>query len=82
MRYRVTLLEGDGIGPEVTSAMRRVLDAAGAPIDWEVMPAGESAAKNHGVRCRTRRSSRSGRTGSGSRARSARPKAAATARRT
>ncbi len=48
MRYRVTLLEGDGIGPEVTTAMRRVLDAAGAPIEWEVMPAGESAAKNHG----------------------------------
>ena len=48
MRYRVTLLEGDGIGPEVTTAMRRVLDAAGAPIDWEIMPAGESAAKNHG----------------------------------
>ena len=48
MRYRVTLLEGDGIGPEVTTAMRRVLEAAGAPIEWEVMPAGESAAKNHG----------------------------------
>ncbi len=40
MRYRVTLIEGDGIGPEVTSATCRILDAAGAPIEWEKVPAG------------------------------------------
>lgn len=39
-RKRVTLIEGDGIGPEVTTAVRRVLDAAGAPIAWEVREAG------------------------------------------
>jgi isocitrate dehydrogenase len=39
-RKRVTLIEGDGIGPEVTGAARRVLDAAGAPIAWEVREAG------------------------------------------
>jgi isocitrate dehydrogenase len=41
-RKRVTLIEGDGIGPEVTRAVRRILDAAGANIAWEVRPAGAS----------------------------------------
>jgi isocitrate dehydrogenase (NAD+) len=40
MRYRVTLIEGDGIGPEVTAATAEVLEAAGAPIEWEKMPGG------------------------------------------
>lgn len=43
MRYRVTLIEGDGIGPEVTGATCRVLEAAGAQIDWERVPAGLAA---------------------------------------
>ena len=45
MRYRVTLIEGDGIGPEVTGATCQVLEAAGAPIDWERVPAGLAAFK-------------------------------------
>lgn len=48
MRYTVTLLPGDGIGPEVTSATREVLAAAGAPIDWEVAPAGGDAMEQYG----------------------------------
>lgn len=36
----VTLIEGDGIGPEVTHAARRVVEASGAPITWEVCLAG------------------------------------------
>lgn len=48
MRYRVSLLEGDGIGPEVTAAVVRILDAAGAPIDWERCPAGAAAMEAHG----------------------------------
>ena len=40
MKYRVTLIEGDGIGPEVTRATCRVLEAAGAPVEWERVPAG------------------------------------------
>jgi isocitrate dehydrogenase (NAD+) len=40
MKYRVTLIEGDGIGPEVTGATCRILEAAGAPIEWEPVPAG------------------------------------------
>lgn len=43
MTYRVTLLEGDGIGPEVTGAVCRILEAAGAPVEWEKMPAGLGA---------------------------------------
>ena len=35
MRHKVTLLPGEGIGPEVSAATRKVVDAAGAQIDWE-----------------------------------------------
>ena len=48
MRYSVTLIEGDGIGPEVTGATCRILDAAGAPIEWEKVPAGAGAFETHG----------------------------------
>jgi isocitrate dehydrogenase len=39
-RIPVTLVPGDGIGPEVTTAARRIVEAAGAPIDWEERSAG------------------------------------------
>ncbi len=39
-KKRVTLIHGDGIGPEVTAATRRILEAADAPIVWEVREAG------------------------------------------
>ncbi len=41
-RYRVTVLPGDGIGPEVVASARAVLEAAGAPIDWEEVQAGRA----------------------------------------
>jgi isocitrate dehydrogenase len=44
-KKRVTLIPGDGIGPEVTAATRRVLDAAGAQIAWEVHLAGAETFK-------------------------------------
>ncbi len=34
-RHRVTLIPGEGIGPEVASATRRILEATGVQIDWE-----------------------------------------------
>ncbi|MBM4392061.1 MAG: isocitrate/isopropylmalate dehydrogenase family protein [Deltaproteobacteria bacterium] len=49
MRYRVTLIEGDGIGPEVTGATCRILEAARAPIDWDPAPAGGVAMEKFGV---------------------------------
>jgi isocitrate/isopropylmalate dehydrogenase len=33
-RHQAVLIPGDGIGPEVTAAVRRILDAVAAPIDW------------------------------------------------
>jgi isocitrate dehydrogenase (NAD+) len=39
MPAKVTLIPGDGIGPEVTQSTLRLLEAAGAKIDWLVMPA-------------------------------------------
>lgn len=39
MTAKVTLIPGDGIGPEVTKATLRLLDSAGAQIDWVEMPA-------------------------------------------
>ncbi len=41
--HRAVLIPGDGIGPEVTRAVQRVLEAAGAPMEWEVRHAGLSA---------------------------------------
>ena len=49
MSYKVTLLPGDGIGPEVTSAMRRCVEAAGVKIDWEEEPVGEFAIQQYGT---------------------------------
>ena len=48
MRHRATLIEGDGIGPEVTGATCRILEAAGARVEWERAEAGEAAWKQHG----------------------------------
>jgi isocitrate dehydrogenase (NAD+) len=45
----VTLIEGDGIGPEVAAATRRVLDATGAGIEWEVHEAGAEAIEKFGT---------------------------------
>jgi isocitrate dehydrogenase (NAD+) len=45
----VSLIPGDGTGPELTSAMRRVIDASGAKLNWEIVDAGEDAAAKHGT---------------------------------
>ncbi len=42
-RYEVVLIEGDGIGPEITAAVKRVLAAAGAGLDWVERKAGIAA---------------------------------------
>ncbi|MFN8061169.1 MAG: isocitrate dehydrogenase (NAD(+)) [Vicinamibacterales bacterium] len=49
MTHRITLIPGDGIGPEVTSAVVRVLSAAGVRIEWESHDAGITAVARHGV---------------------------------
>ncbi len=46
--YRVTLIPGDGIGPEVAQATRRVLDASGVAFEWEERAAGMTALETQG----------------------------------
>jgi isocitrate dehydrogenase len=43
--HKVTLIEGDGIGPEVVGATRKIIDATGVNIDWEVCKAGAEVFK-------------------------------------
>ena len=47
--YDVTLLPGDGIGPEVAGAMKRCLDATGVKIKWDEQPVGEYAIQQFGT---------------------------------
>src|SRR5689334_24241719 len=49
MAQRVTLIPGDGIGPELAEATRRVLDASGVAFEWEVEEAGEAMLAEHGT---------------------------------
>jgi isocitrate dehydrogenase (NAD+) len=46
--YQVSLIPGDGIGPEVAEATRKVLDATGIGFDWEYCDAGLNALEKHG----------------------------------
>jgi isocitrate dehydrogenase (NAD+) len=48
MPYRIVIIPGDGIGPEVTSAARRVVDATGLSIQWEEHLAGQTALEKLG----------------------------------
>ena len=71
MAHRVTLIPGDGIGPELAEATRRVLDASGVEFEWEVRRCrrGRHRRVRHAA-ARSTSSSRSAATGSPSRARS------------
>ena len=46
--HRITLVPGDGIGPEVTQSAREVVTAAGADVEWEVQEAGMRAGEKTG----------------------------------
>ena len=48
MPKRITLIPGDGIGPEVTAAAVQLLDAAGADLEWEEVEAGLEAVSKYG----------------------------------
>lgn len=49
MTHDVALIPGDGIGPEITEAMRRVVDASGARISWHVAEAGAAQIERCGT---------------------------------
>jgi isocitrate dehydrogenase (NAD+) len=48
-RHAVTLVPGDGVGPEICAASVRVLEATGVQFDWDVQKAGESAIAEFGT---------------------------------
>ena len=43
MSHKFTLIPGDGIGPEITQATVKVINATGVNIDWEVVDGGMTA---------------------------------------
>lgn len=49
MAHDVVLIPGDGIGPEITSAMRRVVEATGVQINWNVQNAGAGVMDEYGT---------------------------------
>lgn len=49
MEHVATLIPGDGIGPEVSAAAVRVIEAAGVAIRWETVEAGPKALEEHGT---------------------------------
>ncbi len=48
MSYRITLIPGDGIGPEVTAAAKRCIEATGVKITWDEVYAGQEAKEKFG----------------------------------
>jgi len=48
MKHKITLIPGDGIGPEVTKPTLAIIKAAGVKIDWETHLAGAEALKKYG----------------------------------
>ena len=61
MAHRVTFIPGDGVGPELSEATRRVLEGTGVEFDWDVQDAGAEVNDQYG----TQAISRSGSSGSG-----------------
>lgn len=47
--YKITLIPGDGIGPELSDTVKSVLAGINIPIEWEEVDAGEDALKKHGT---------------------------------
>src|SRR5437868_7369111 len=48
MAHTITLIPGDGIGPEVSSAVVRIIEASGAEVEWETKYAGAQALEKYG----------------------------------
>ena len=49
MTYKITLIPGDGIGPEISQATKRCVDATGVKIDWEIVDAGVDVMEKEGT---------------------------------
>ena len=48
-KHAVTLVPGDGVGPEICDASVRVLEATGVEFEWDVQQAGEAAIGKYGT---------------------------------
>src|ERR671931_1421406 len=48
MAHRVTFIPGDGTGPEIAEATRRVLEASGVELEWDVQQAGADVMEEFG----------------------------------
>ncbi|MBI4685017.1 MAG: isocitrate/isopropylmalate dehydrogenase family protein [Nitrospirae bacterium] len=46
--YTITLIPGDGVGPEISDATQKVLEATGVPIQWDIQDAGEDVYQKEG----------------------------------
>ncbi|MBP3924378.1 isocitrate/isopropylmalate dehydrogenase family protein [bacterium] len=46
---RITLINGDGIGPEISNAVAKIIEASGLKIDWDVQTAGADVIEKEGV---------------------------------
>jgi isocitrate dehydrogenase (NAD+) len=49
LAHKITLIPGDGVGPEITEAARRVLEATGVKFTWEVVNAGAGVIEKEGT---------------------------------
>jgi len=49
MAYKLTLIPGDGIGPEITQAACRVIEATGVEIEWQIVDAGQEIMAEYGT---------------------------------
>ena len=49
MKHKITLIPGDGIGPEVTKPTLAIIKAAGVRVEWEIYLAGAEALRKHGT---------------------------------
>src|SRR5438309_4888638 len=49
MAYRVTFIPGDGVGPELSEATRRVLEGTGVAFDWDIQEAGADVMDKYGT---------------------------------
>ncbi|MCL4417177.1 MAG: isocitrate/isopropylmalate family dehydrogenase, partial [Actinobacteria bacterium] len=49
MKHVITLIPGDGTGPEISAATTRVVEATGADIDWDIVNAGAEVYEKEGT---------------------------------
>lgn len=47
--HKITLIPGDGIGPEISTAVRKIIETAGVCIDWDIQTAGADVADKEGT---------------------------------